>query len=254
MAEVALGVQFRQLYGLRAIDLAPLRAQWQDEYPIVQEQAPLPPTIEGPMPSTTAVQFLLGPQQMSRLWFVAKDGSLLVQVQPDRFVVNWRGLGTEAIYPRYPNVREVLVRRWSELARFVTNQGIGTLDITQAELNYINVIDLQAGQLGHLEMVLTNWRDNPLHHLGAAQEVRLGMVFDIGDIGRQPVRMYVGTEPALRPDGTRTLFLTITVRGAPAKATFDSALEFIDGAHDHLVRSFAELTTDSMHTKWDRKR
>ncbi len=254
VAEVALGVQFRQLYGMRAIELSELRTRWAHEYPVVEEQPPLAPVIEGPTGGPTTVQFVLGPPLMSRLWFLSEDRSSLVQLQPDRLVVNWRGLATGSVYPRYPQVRKVFERRWSDVAQFVGERQLGSLEITQCELNYINVIDWPPDEFGHLELLLRNWREDGAHHLGAPQQVRIAMVFDVADLGRPPVRMHVSADPAQRPDGTQTLFLTITVRGAPASATFENAMEFLDGAHDHLVRSFAELTAETMHAKWERRR
>jgi len=45
VTEVVVGVQFSPL-AIRAIDLAPLRQIWNDEFPIVTEQPPLDPTLD----------------------------------------------------------------------------------------------------------------------------------------------------------------------------------------------------------------
>src|SRR5713101_4129577 len=37
ITELAIGIQFRTIAGIRAINLAPLRARWQSEYPAIEE-------------------------------------------------------------------------------------------------------------------------------------------------------------------------------------------------------------------------
>jgi hypothetical protein len=90
------------------------------------------------------------------------------------------------------------------------------------------------------------------HHLGKAEQTRAAMVFTVPDLGIPPVRLYVTADPARRPDGQQVMFLTLTVRGAPSDEGVDEALVFLDRAHDHLVRSFAELTPTTMHERWEK--
>jgi hypothetical protein len=86
--------------------------------------------------------------------------------------------------------------------------------------------------------------------LGSPEQARLSLAFRVPDIGRDPVRLHLALNPARRPDGSTAIFLTLTLRGAPLDETWTSALGFLDAAHSHIVRSFAELTSDSMHAEW----
>ncbi len=253
VVEVALGVQFRPLFGLRPIELAGLRERWRDDYPIVQEQPPVAPAIEGAAFGPPSVQFIVGPALQTRLWFLSNDQAELVQLQHDRLTVNWRQISTDSAYPRYPSVRDVFERRWGDLSEFVTERQLGVLSITQVELNYINAIDPGAEELGRLERFLRNWQPATQHHLGDPEQARLALVFGVPGVGSDPVRLYVAVDPAQRPDGQPVLFLTLTIRGAPADETLDGALRFMDEAHGHIVRSFAELTPETMHTEWGRR-
>jgi len=254
VAEVALGVQFRPLYGLRAIDLADLRERWRAEYPLIQEQPYQAPVVEAAGVAQTSVQFVLGPQTTWRLWFLSEDQSALVQLQHDRLGFNWRkpNVGDKA-YPRYDYVRAGFERRWADMADFVAEHKLGPLEITQVEVNYVNAIDFGPDNLGELERLLRVWRGTPQHHLGNPEQARLMMVFRVPGVGRDPVRMYVQADPAQLPDGTPGLFLTITVRGAAPDGSVQRALDFMDRAHPHIVTSFDELTTDAMHALWGRK-
>jgi len=250
VVEVALGVQFRPLFGLRAVELAGLRERWRPRYPLVQELPPLPPTIEATGPAPVAFSF--GPAFQSRLWFLDDEQAELVQLQHDRLTVNWRKSTEDAVYPRYAHLRQVFVDRFRELADFVDEAHLGSLRVTQVEINYINSIPLEGGHQGQLELVLRNWRQIKGHHLGKAEQARAAMVFNVPDLGLPPVRLYVTADPARRPDGQQVMFLTLTVRGAPSDEGVDEALVFLDRAHDHLVRSFAELTPTTMHERWEK--
>jgi hypothetical protein len=79
------------------------------------------------------------------------------------------------------------------------------------------------------------------------------MVFPVHDVGNPPVRMYVNVQPADAEDGRKVLLMTLTVRGAPADTSRDGAVEFMNGAREHIVRTFTEMTTPEMHEKWQRR-
>jgi len=249
--EVALGVQFRPLFGLRPIELGGLRERWRPRYPLVQEQPPLPPAIEG-QDGASAVQFVVGPALQTRLWFLDEDQAELVQLQHDRLTVNWRQTQPGAAYPRYPRVRSVFRERFDELRSFAEESGIGAIDITQVEVSYINAVD--PGGAGGLNQILRAWTPTAEHHLGEPEQARATLVFAVAGLGRPPARLYVTIDPGQRPGGGPVTFLTLSVRGAPTGPQLDPALEFMDQAHDHVVHSFVELTPEVMHNSWQRLR
>lgn len=255
LVEVSLGVQFHALPALRPIELGALRDAWRAEYPLVQELPPLPPQIESETPGIPALQFSLGLPQ-ARLWFLTTAQSQLVQVQSDRFIVNWRQTPDDAEYPRYATVREAFQQRLDDLIAFLDDRQFGSIKVTQVEATYINAIDPPPGQtrLGDLTRVFRHWHPLDAHHLAGPDQARAAFAFSVPSLGRPPVRMYVSADPAVRPDGRPAHFLTMTVRGAPVESDRDAALRFLDEAHDHLVHSFAELTPESMHAEWRRTR
>lgn len=249
VVEVALGVQFRPIFGLRAIELATLRDRWRTEYPLVQEQPPLPPAMES-LSGSASVQFVLGPALQTRLWFLDENQSELVQLQHDRLTVNWRQATPETVYPRYEHVRAVFDARFADLRSFTDEAELGSIDVLQVEVNYVNAIQMEANQLGRLDRVMRHWRPPHVGVLGDPEQARAALVFAVHDVGSPPVRLYVAADPAQGPDGRPVVFLTLTVRGAPTAATAESALRFMDQAHDLVVKSFTELTPVAMHTKW----
>lgn len=256
VVEMAIGVQFRPLDRLRGLALGPLRELWQAEYPRIEEQSALAPVMEG-SPPLAQQRLQLGFMSLPpvRQWFLSTSGAELVQVQPDRLLVNWRAddeIPTK--YPRYPHMRGVFERRFTDLAQFTISEGLGELEVSQAELTYINVIEATTDDLGRVDRFLKGWSGTPKHHLGEPEQSRLTLTFLVPGIGRPPVRLYVEINPAHKLNGEPVLFLTLTVRGDPGGWSLSEVLTFLDAAHDHLVRSFDELTEESMREAWGRRR
>lgn len=253
VVEVSVGVQFEPQPALRSFEIGGLRETWRDQYPVVEEQPPLPPAIELEPGAFPNFQVFVGPQS-TRLWFISPDRASLVQLQPDRLHFNWReSEGSSDGYPEWDQVREVFVARLVETLEWVAGTSGGPPPpITQVEITYINAIQ-KDGQPGTLADALRGWPSGGEHHLGQPQEARASMVFDVAGIGRPPVRLYAEAGPGRRLDGRPTTFLTLTVRGAPAENNLESAVTLADQGHDHIVSSFDELTPLAMHEYWGKR-
>ncbi len=216
VAEVSIGVQFRPLIGMRGLSLAPLRERWLQNYPRVEEQAALAPVVEGAPPAMQLLQFNLGPLPPIRQWFLNDSGTELIQVQPDRLIVNWRAGDPPTAYPRYSYMREVFEHRFGELVSFAAEENLGEPEITQAELSYVNVFE--AGEeLGRIDRFLKGWSGTSGHHLGEPEQARVTLTYLIPGIGHPPVRLYVEVSPAQKITGEPVLFFTLTVRGNPGR-------------------------------------
>jgi uncharacterized protein (TIGR04255 family) len=255
VVEVAIGVQFRPLFGMRGLALAPLWERWRDNYPEIQEQPTLPPTVEGSPPLVPQLLFNVVPLPSTRQWFLNDVGTQLVQVQSDRLLLNWRaGSGDPpAKYPRYRYIRQTFVDRFGELAQFVAEESLGELEITQAELSYINVIETGPNEFEHIGF-LKAWSGTAGNHLGEPEQTRITLTFLIPGVGQPPVRLYAEVSPGQRESGEPVLFFTLTARGNPGGKSLDESLKFLDEVREHLAWSFVELTTESMHEVWGRIR
>jgi uncharacterized protein (TIGR04255 family) len=252
VAEVAMGVQFRPLFGMRGLALAPLQDRWRANYPKTEEQPPLLSVTEGNQALMPGMPFNIFQLPPTRQWFLNESGTELVQVQPDRLLVNWRAGDPPDAYPRYHHIRQTFENRFRDLARFADDASLGELEITQAELSYINVIKTAPDEIGHIDRFLKAWSGTAGHHLGAAEEARMTLTFPIPDVGQAPVRLYAEVNPAQLSNGERVLFFTLTARGNPGGTSLDESLKFLDAVRDHLAWSFVELTTKSMHDTWGR--
>lgn len=254
MVEVALGMQLRPPLQVGPMELVPLRDRWSNLYPAHDQQVPLPPTVEGERSDLGMRVVMGGMPKLQRQWFVSADGRDLIQLQQDRLIVNWRAMDGAIPYPRYEHVRERVDQASRDLWDFVSSRGEPEFVVEQVEASYINAIEVPDG-IGRLDRVYAWWGDalERQHHLGHPTDATLGMVFDVPDLGTPPVRMYVNVQPADAQEGRRVLFMTLTVRGAPADTSREGALVFMDGARGHIVNTFTEMTTDAMHQVWGRR-
>lgn len=247
--EVALSAQFRTLPGLRGLAVAPLRELWRDRYPRVEELPPLPSMAEGEVTGGPVFEFTVGFPAV-RFWFLSDDGTELVQLQHDRLSVNWRPLGSGKAYPRYPAMRQMFADRYTDLRRFAEAERLGKPQITQLELTYINAVTVDPGDMGKLGRILATWQAVPGHHLGEPEQVRAEMSFQVKDLGAGNSRLWVQVGPGQRGAGIPATLLTLLIRGVATGEGLEGALTFLDDAHQHVVRSFAELTTAEMHANW----
>jgi uncharacterized protein (TIGR04255 family) len=250
--EVACGVQFRSIEGLRGPTLAPLYNQWRGQLPRVQEQPPLAPLVDASAVGAPSVQLYFADSTNVRYWFSDAAGHDLVQFQQDRLIVNWRESEPPVGYPRFSSVRENLSSRLADLSDFLAREDLGGLEISHAEVSYINAIEVSDGDLGALGDTVRGWPGFPGHHLGKPAVARAVFEFPIPDVG-QGARLVVTLGPGGRANGEIALFVTMTVQGRTDGASAGAALAFVDAAHGHLVRSFAEITTESQHTHWGRR-
>ena len=88
-----------------------------------------------------------------RLWFFNNDETRLIQVQADRFILNWkRGLVGDQ-YPHYEFLRQSFESEWANFRDYVSTTGLGSIEIRNCEFSYVNHIEPGIGweDFGNLE-------------------------------------------------------------------------------------------------------
>jgi hypothetical protein len=253
VAEVVLGVQHDPLPLLRTAHLGLLWSLYRQEYPQLEEHPPIE-TPEEQFEQGVGQLFevkLMGSPPVPRQWFISADGCRLIQVQQDRFLHNWRRNTPDAEYPRYESLRESFEHRYGEFIRFIEKESLGTANIRQAEVSYINPLAQGNGwdQQGQLERVVRMW--TPSYGPGLEcppEDVRFVQRHLISDHQGPYARLYVSIEPVV----SGALVLNLTVRGRPRGGTLPAAMDFFDMARERIVRAFAAVTTDEMHRVWGR--
>jgi len=140
LTEVVLPLQFEPLEGMKTPHLGLLWRQFRDRFPMLEEHPPLPPVFEKfdkPAPGRLEIVVEEKPP-VPRVWFLDEKGMELVQVQPDRFIHNWRKVTEQDVYCRYETIRESFRGEVDTLASFVKHERIGELRVNQCEVTYVN--------------------------------------------------------------------------------------------------------------------
>ncbi|MGG7105100.1 TIGR04255 family protein [Rhodococcus sp. 24CO] len=243
--EVAMGIEFVPIPGLTTIKLVELHRMWESEFPQVQEQPALQPSN---MPIESGLRFNVGIPPI-RLWMISASDDLLLQIQNDRIILNWRRTpGNE--YPRYATLREKYASIWSAFSSEVSRLGIGDLAPVTAEVSFVNRVEESNSMAGlSIENVVSTI--SPTSILSAASDSVLNIRIPIWEGECEVGQQTVVAAFAQMPSRTVTLDLAarIRVEGMESSA-ITSAL---DAAHRSGVESFAKITTPEMHKIWGKR-
>ena len=256
VVEVNLGIEFGTLRPMRAAHVGLFWSNIRGDYPTLQEQPALNSAIERfdepGQPFEISFEFGESAPPL-RAWLLSPDSSRLLQIQNDRFIHNWRRMTPEAPYPRYETVRDEFGTRLDQFASFVEEEQLGTLDVVQAEVNYVN--ELVAGEVwegpSDLGEVVAMWKATEVATLRSPEEVRVVERHRVETSDGAPARLYISLTP--RPDvgGKAAVLLTLTVRGRPTEGKA-GIFRFFDFGRELIVRTFADVTTPAMHALWGR--
>jgi uncharacterized protein (TIGR04255 family) len=255
VTEVVLGVQFRELEGLRTAHTGLYWQTIRKDYPQILDQVPLSPVLElfdEPVPPGPSVRFAPLPP-LRRCWFLDASGNRLVQVQPERFLHNWRKVTGSEEYPRYSSIGKEFERLWRGFLDFVKTEKIGDVVPNQWEMTYVNHIyqgeDWET--LADLPKLFACWSGSTSSgylEVPETTDVRLSFVFP-KEHGRLHARWNVRFQPA---ENRKLLRLEMTARGKLDSAEPEDLLRCLDMGHRWIVLGFTDLTTDTAHKLWRR--
>jgi uncharacterized protein (TIGR04255 family) len=255
--EVALSLQLEPLRGFRSVHYGLLADQWRERYPSTEDQPPLAPLVPEAEAELSAarvqVQLSTG-APLPRCWFVSRDQTRLVQVQPDRFAFNWRRLHDTDEYPHFDTLRPQFDHEFGVLERLAREHGLGDLRTLACEVTYVNAILAGEGweHHGQLGRVLNLASRQPAGGIREPEDVRLQARYGIhDDSGTFVGRVILDAQPVVRRDDVRhAIILQLTARSAQVSASPAEAVKFFDLGHESVVRTFKEVTTPAMHNIW----
>jgi hypothetical protein len=184
-----------------------------------------------------------------------EKGTQLLQIQPDRFIHNWREVASGERYPRYERLLESFLNELSIFCAFVDREGLGELAINQCEITYVNHIMAGEGWVRHGQLAEILRCVAPVAgHLPEPESISLTACYVIpGSDGRPLGRLHATVRPAWRTGDSRPMYvMTLTARGAPQGEGVSAAVAFLNLGREWIVRGFADLTTAKMHSIWRR--
>jgi hypothetical protein len=255
--EVGLAVQFEPIDQLSTAQIGLLWQAFKDRYPRTEDHAPQQPTVERFGAGLPRAKFhiqLIEAVPPHCTWMMDREGTTLIQVQRDRFAVNWRGEGEH--YCRYENVREAFFRELEVFADFLKRNDIQLPDAAQCEVTYINGILPcgvwgEYGEADRVVSVLTPREKGGF--LPVPEQVRLMLSYVMRGADEPIGRLHVSLEPGSR-ERNPALTMTLTARGRSLGPGTAGMQGFFDVGRDWIVRGFSDLTRPEMHEAWGRVR
>lgn len=247
VVEVAVGVHFLQLPGLNTVGLVRLVDDlWRGRFPQTIEQPlspPLPPPGRGPM---LAFQLQAGSPPI-RLWSLTEDESILIQVQHDRLLLNWRKVKDDDPYPRYKRLRGDFAEVWQEFSTYVADRDdYGVLQPSVAEVSFFNRVPMEdATEIPTFVNAL-----NPQWGLTGQLAAAYQLEREIADgpaVGNQNITLNFRPE-----NGHMHLEISTRIEVDTATGKASDVMDSLDTAHRTGVLTFDSVTTENAHSAWGR--
>jgi len=258
VVEVVWSVQFAKLPWLTAAHTGLFWQLIRDAYPICEEQAPLERRDEPEallQPPRVIAEFFAKPP-LCRQWFISANGNDLVQLQADRFCINWRKVKADDSYPRFDYMHRQFTSRWKQFCEFCQAQGEELPHVDMLEMTYVNHIFKEEGwstpgDIGKVFPAISFHEDSVF--LPPPATLASNMIFDLEGAGG---RLYVSCGHAKLLEATqRELFrLDLVARGRPKQPDSEAILRWFQQAREWIVRGFADLTNPDIQVKeWGRE-
>ena len=247
--EVIVGAYFAQPIPLRSEYVGLFWSEVRKDLPGIQQQAELLP----PFGLTPA--FFIAPGElypMPRFFLVSEDESILVQIQKNAFLLNWRKRNAE--YPRFHTVKKRFDMYYAALVDFVYRELRTEMPpIQSTELTYANVVD------------------ECLHWSGARDTSNVIPSFSLPNLGAEAstvdfnnvtaytlepdLTLNVAIRTARRPTNANAVVLAFDLRtiGALGAASKPEADNWYERAHETIIRTFTAMTAqDIQRDHWQR--
>lgn len=254
--ETVLGVQFSPLKKFSILHCGMFWEKVRKDYPEYSVQPPLEQAFEKFTPPSTkeiklGLQVVVSPPL--RCWLVDKTSTRLVQIQPDRFIINWREVTGEEVYIRYDTFKPMFEQEWNRFSQFLESEGFPRPEINQCEVTYVNHIELNDDikSYGEVHKIFNFWSHlQQESFLPEPEAVSFNTKYVMPE---EKGRLHVTLEPRIRKrDGKEVLQLNLVARGKPTSSHLEDITTWFDLGREWIVRGFTDLTTEKMHKLWER--
>ena len=256
LKEVSFSIQFEPIEGIHIGFLGLLWDVFRDRYPIVQHADEITHTIEkfGVLPREVPQQLkFLKQLPLPRVMFFSADQQFLIQIQKDRFILNWRNFDThEYEYQRYATLKKRFLDELTIFNDFLNKNNLSSPQYNQVEFTYTNHINSEE----HIAQevfndVIDESRYSPSLELESF-DIKLRHLLKKGkdNIGRMYTSVDLGNRIS---DGSGVYILKFTTRAHPLEPSLSGAIEVMDIMRNEINNSFSAITTSKMHCLWNKK-
>ena len=251
--EVAVGVHFEPLRRLRQAHFGLFWERIRADYPITEDRESLPPQSLSETALEPAFQLVVSDSPpLNRAWFMSSNRSLLVQLQNDRLIHNWRYQGEE--YPHFEPLLAYFQQAYGRLGSMLVDLELGELQRTQVEVTYVNQIEAES-----LERMLRGYVSLPIQAEGVpvlpdreTLALRYSILVNASQIGH----LHIEAVPRVQdtPSGaTRNYRLVLAFRSTSSNPDeIEADAELLRQGREAIVQAFTALTHEEDHKKWGR--
>ena len=255
VTETVLGVQFDRLQNFSALHCGMFWEKVRNDYPKYGAMPPLGAAFEefpAPIERKFSVGMEMSVEPPCRYWLMDESTTRLIQIQPDRFITNWRQVKGDEEYIRYSAFKPTFKTVWQRFSEFLRLEKFPSPAINQCEVLYVNHIELNnvVRDVGAIDQLVNFWSSQKCEFLPDPEMIVVNINYAMPE---KSGRLYVTLEPKIRTrDRKVVLQLSLLARGKPASSDLRDVLDWFDLGREWIVRGFTELTTEQMHTLWER--
>jgi uncharacterized protein (TIGR04255 family) len=252
--EVIIGVQYLPLAGFTDAHVGLYWREVRDELPTAESHPRLDTPFEQLGPGRPAsmpnVFMVAGPQ--GRTWLKTPSDDELVQIQDDRFLLNWRRRGGE--YPRFDSLYPRFAARFALFRELMASEGLEVPIVRQVEVTYINwITDLKLEDF-YLPAQASRLDLKGVEPLGEAQFIARYLIED--DSERQVARLQALCGSAMRAESALDVpqpgfQFQLSFKAPSEEPLNDQSIETLALlGRKTIVEAFTALTTPAAHESW----
>jgi len=249
VVEVAISVYFKPLIGMKTVRFGEFWLANRKEYPKFEDSVPLIENVN----DISQLGDLAQISSLKRVFLITEDDRYLMQIQQNAFVHNWRKVRDSDEYPHFEKACDKFRVQFATFNQFVIGNNNGTLSATRYEVTYVNHLFEDAvpyvGLLDKWVSIVCLQPKNKRSLLPEPRTVNSDIWFDLPrDSGSLRVSMKEVTR-AVDKRNVLQIEMTATGKANPDLSNLD---EWLNVAHEWIVKGFTEITTDEAHKKWER--
>jgi uncharacterized protein (TIGR04255 family) len=240
VVEVVCGVRFDTSDKMKVAHVGAFWATLKDTYPVAEEALPI---LRG--------QFEPPPDMTPRTWLITGDGSELIQLQKDWFLLNWKRLNDSQPYPSYKIVKSAFDKRFGEFLHFLASEHID-ISYKEFELTYVNHISKANGlaPFGEGALLVDHSFSVKDRFLPRPDRINWQTSYPLPkDYGRLNVTAQTGV---VKSTGEHLVRLDLQAVGLPSAAPEAQMDDWFELAHEWITRGFADVTAPKLHQIWGR--
>jgi len=252
LIEVACGVQFKPIDGWSTAHYGLFWSTLKSEYPLCEDHPPLPRLSPGDRPELEFELTALPP--LRRVYFIDQTGNFVIQLQPYRFLHNWRRIHETDVYPKFRAAFERFLHYWQKFTNFLRENGLSGPEVEICELTYLNHIYGPHWRFPRdLSKFLVVSDLTPISKAVAEPD---GVALAFGSpLSQAPGRLDVTIRSGKRTaDEVDVLVLELTARGQPVHLEDEEQMHrWYVQAHDAILLTFLSMTTEEAQVLWGRR-